>query len=593
MSSAPTTTGVVSADHEPQGYVTTPPGYDGSLVAVGGRGRRGVVSETLRELTTVRLHVDPDRALSSDEATHIAGSLSRRRFLALGGVAGAGLVLGCTRVRSNRTQTPSSGTPVDLRVAVVGAGLAGLTAAYWLTRAGVGVTVYEARDRVGGRCWSARGFEGGQVAEHGGEFIDTRHVHLSMLAQELGLELDDLFAEWVRGSTWPTYVDGDIVSPGELFRPLEEAAAELARIARRNGPWWAAEASDAARAFDEMSMAEWFDTNIPGGLGSPLGRAFAQEQTGWYGLDPDQLSATNLIDHYAVDYPGGDERYTVHGGNDQVADRLRGSLPEGTVRLEAPLEGLRRRSDGTIELAIRTEPASVRVDRVVLALPFTTLREIDLADAGLSVRKRRAIDELGMGTNAKVLLQLSEGHHSFDRWSGGMERIDDPMFTTWESSSSDGSASDRMSLITVYSGGRVGTGYDPSQPHGPAPERVVDATLAAIDEVVPGVRAAFNGRAWLDSWVDDPWAGGSYAAYLPGQYSRFAGMIGVADGSIHFAGEHTSSFSQGFLNGAVESGGRAAVEVLDAVGQPVPPLLQEITQNAKRHEPVYPWDSAG
>ena len=562
-------------------------------MVVAGRGRRGGVSETLRELTAVHLGVDPDRALSSDEATHIAGSLTRRRFLALGGVAGAGMVLGCTRAGPDRTQTPPSGPADDLRVAVVGAGLAGLTAAYWLTRTGVGVTVYEARDRVGGRCWSARGFEGGQVAEHGGEFVDTRHVHLSMLAQELGLELDDLFAEWVTGSSWPTYLDGEIVSRGELFGPLDDAAAELARIARRNGPWWAAEASDDAKAFDEMSMAEWFDANVPGGLGSPLGRAFSHDQTGWYGLDPDRLSATNLIDYYAVDYPGGDERYTVHGGNDQVPERLLRSLPDGTVRLEAPLEGFRRRADGTIELAIGGEPATVRADRVVLALPFTTLREIDLADAGLSGRTRRAIDELGMGTNAKVLLQLADDHHSFDGWSGGMERIDDPMFTTWESSSSDGSASDRMSVITVYSGGRVGAGYDPSQPHGPAPERVVDSTLAAIDEVIPGVRAAFNGRSWLDSWVDDPWAGGSYAAYLPGQYSSFAGTIGAADGSIHFAGEHTSSFSQGFLNGAVESGGRAAVEVLNAVGKPVPPLLREIMQTAQRYEPRYPWDSAG
>ncbi|HEV2952290.1 MAG TPA: NAD(P)/FAD-dependent oxidoreductase, partial [Actinomycetota bacterium] len=417
-------------------------------------------------------------------------------------------------------------------------------------------------------------------------------VHLSGLAQELGLELDDLWAEWVQGSSWPTYVDGRIVRAGELFGPLDVAAKELAAIARRNGPWWAADASEDARAFDELSMAEWFDANVPGGLGSSLGRAFAQEQSGWYGLDPDELSATNLIDYYAVDHPEGDERYTVHGGNDQVPDRLLDALPAGTVRLEAPLEALRRRADGTVELTIVGEPAPIRVDRVILALPFTTLRDVDLTGAGLRARKRAAIDELGMGTNAKVLLQLSREHHSFDGWSGGMDRADDPMFTTWESGSSDGPASDRMSVITVYSGGRVGAGYDPPEPHGPAPARVVDAMLAAIDDVVPGVGSTFNGIAWLDSWVDDPWARGSYAAYRPGQYSRFAGLTGVAEGPIHFAGEHTSSFSQGFLNGAVESGGRAAVEVLDAIGRPVPPLLREIMETARGYEPRYPWDPA-
>ncbi len=554
-------------------------------------GRRGRISETLRELTAVHVRIGPDRELSVDEAAHIAGSLSRRRFLALGGVAGAALFVGCTGVRSGRSPSPRDANDGP-RVAVVGAGLAGLTAAYWLSRAGVRVTVFEARDRVGGRCWSARDFDGGQVAEHGGEFVDTRHVHLSILAQELRLELDDLWTEWVQGSTWPTFVDGQIVRRAELFGPLDEAAKELARTARRIGPWWAAEASDAARAFDEMSMADWFDANVPAGLGSPLGRAFAQEQSGWYGLDPDRLSAMSLIDYHAVDYPEGDERYTVHGGNDQVPARLLDALPAGTVRLEAPLEALRGRADGSVELVIAGETSPIRADRVILTLPFTTLREVDLSDAGLSARTLRAIDELGMGTNAKVLLQLSKGHHSFEGWSGGMYRADDPMFTTWESSSSDGSSADRMSLITVYSGGRVGAGYGPQQPHGPAPAEVIGSTLAAIDAVVPGAGAAFNGRAWLDSWVDDPWARGSYAAYLPGQYTRFAGSTGVAEGLIHFAGEHTSVFSQGFLNGGVESGGRAAIEVLKAIGEPVPPLLREITRTAARYEPSYPWDTA-
>lgn len=558
-------------------------------------GRRGQLSEALRELTAVRLHLGSERALSADEAAHVGHPLSRRRFLALGGAIGAGFLLGCTRGRpgSDASTSPSRGTTPDHHVAVIGGGLAGLTAAYWLTRAGVGVAVYEARDRVGGRCWSARGFAGGQVAEHGGEFVDTRHVHLSMLAEELGLELDDLFAEWVVGSTWPTFVDGQIVRRGELFGPLDEAAKVLARTARRIGPWWAAEASEAARAFDEMSMADWFDANVPGGLGSPLGRAFAQEQSGWYGLDPDRLSAMSLIDYHVVEYPGGDERYTVHGGNDQVPLRMLGSLPDGTVRLESPLEELRRRGDGSIELQISGEASPVRADRVILTLPFTTLREVELSDSGLSAHKRRAIDELGMGTNAKVLLQLSKGYHSFDGWSGGMDRADDPMFTTWESNSSDDSSTDRMSVITVYSGGRVGAGYDPPQPHGPAPTEVIESTLASMDAVVPGVGAAFNGRAWLDSWVDDPWARGSYAAYEPGQYTRFAGTIGLAEGPIHFAGEHTSLFSQGFLNGGVESGSRAAIEVLDSLGRPIPPLLRAIREASRRYEPMYPWDSPG
>ena len=198
----------------------------------------------------------------------ITDTLSRRRFLQVGGVAGAGLLLGgCTS--SGPRSIPPSALPTgdaatEPRIAIVGAGLAGLAAAYWLTRAGDRVRVYEARPRIGGRCWSARGFDGGQVAEHGGEFVDTRHVHIARLAEELGLELDDLWSTWISGSRWPTYVDGQIVRSGDLFEPLDEAAKEIVRIAERNGPWWAAEANADARTLDEMSMADWFDANVPG-----------------------------------------------------------------------------------------------------------------------------------------------------------------------------------------------------------------------------------------------------------------------------------------------------------------------------------------
>jgi monoamine oxidase len=427
-------------------------------------GRRGPVSKALRELTAMRLRVGRERRVSLDEAVEITGTLSRRRFLQAGGVAGAGLLLGgCTSSgpRSSPLTSPIGGTANEPRIAIVGAGLAGLAAAYWLTRAGVRVSVYEARDRIGGRCWSARGFNGGQVAEHGGEFVDTRHVHIATLAEELGLELDDLWGTWISGSRWPTYVDGQIVRSGDLFEPLDEAAREIVRVAERNGPWWADEADADARAFDEMSMADWFDANVPGGLDSPLGRAFSLEQAGWYGLDPDHLSATNLIDFYAVEYPGGDERYTVHGGNDQIPDRIHASLPDGTVHLETPLEALRRRRDEAVELSFGGVSPSVIADRVILALPFTALRHADLSDSGLSATRMRSIEELGMGTNAKLLLQFSSDHHSFDGWSGGMDRVDDPMFTTWESGSTDGLSASRMSLITVYSGGSVGAGYAP------------------------------------------------------------------------------------------------------------------------------------
>jgi monoamine oxidase len=85
---------------------------------------------------------------------------------------------------------------------------------------------------------------------------------------------------------------------------------------------------------------------------------------------------------------------------------------------------------------------------------------------------------------------------------------------------------------------------------------------------LPGLRADFLGRAHVDHWSRDPWTWGSYAAFLPGQYTRFAGFAGRSEGGVHFAGEHTAPLvDQGYLNGAVRTGVRAAGEVLGALGR--------------------------
>jgi monoamine oxidase len=117
----------------------------------------------------------------------------------------------------------------------------------------------------------------------------------------------------------------------------------------------------------------------------------------------------------------------------------------------------------------------------------------------------------------------------------------------------------------VYSGGHVGASYDVSQAHGVAPDRVVARTLAEIQRAVPHLRGGYAGRAWVDSWVDDPHTHGSYAAFRPGQFTRWWGFVGASEHRVHFAGEHTSMRALGYLDGAVASGRRAAHEVLAGI----------------------------
>jgi monoamine oxidase len=513
---------------------------------------------------------------------------SRRELLRMGGALGAGLALtACTGGRMARTSRPTAHDP---RVVVVGAGLAGLTAAYRVTQAGVPVRLFEARDRVGGRCWTARGFADGQTAEHGGEFIDTRHVHLLGLADELGLEVDDLWEAWVPGSIWPTWLDGAPVPWKEVQAQLDPVAAAVEREACRIGviadgrkPSTRAisygTATPEAVELDARSMAEWLDERVPGVVGSPLGAYLDASMSGWYGLEMDRLSACTWMDYFVLPAPGADERWHVRGGNDLVTDALAERLPAGTVELEAPFEVLRARSDGSYELRFGGA-APVVADLVVLALPFSTLRFVDLDDAAFGPERLAAIRGLGMGSDVKLLVQYDRRPSAFEvdgrTWSGGMDHTD-PHFQTWESSAGE---TGRSGLLTVYAGGRTGESWTSDEPHAPAPPAFAAEYVGHVDDVVPGTAERFNGRAWLDLWTRDPWTNGAYAAFLPGQYTRLWGYTGRAEGRVHFAGEHTSTYSQGYLNGGVESGQRVAIEVMRELGRPVPASIADLPHSA-------------
>jgi monoamine oxidase len=454
-------------------------------------------------------------------------------------------------------------------VAVVGAGLAGLTCAYRLQQRGVNAALYEARsDRVGGRCWTAREFGPEQVGEHGGEFIDSDHRRIRALVGELGLRLEDRVA-WARRRSKAysrLYLDGALRDWDVVYRDFPVLKRHLRADARRTG-YFRSFASPAARSFDDRTAAAWLNADVPGGGDSLLGRAMREYLSEEFGLDARDLGATNilyLLEGNRSDIDGSDERYHVHGGNDQVPQGLAARLPGAALHMGAPLEAVWRRRDGGYGLRFGGVPADVMAERVVLAIPFTTLREVDLERVSLSTLKRECIERLGMGTNAKLLMQFKHRLSHEHRWDGELT-TDRPFLDTWDSSLTQPG---ETGLLTVYSGGAVGADYPATRPHGPAPPSVVRNTLAALDRVVPGIREDFAGRAWLDHWSADPWSRGSYAAFLPGQTTRYSGVIARSEGGLHFAGEQTSVAYQGFLEGAVESGERCAREVLRGLAGP-------------------------
>jgi monoamine oxidase len=444
---------------------------------------------------------------------------------------------------------------------VIGAGLAGLTCAYRLHQRGIASTLYEAHDsRVGGRCWTAREFAGGQTAEHGGEFIDSAHHRIRALARELDLTLDDLeAAARKRPGLHPRlFLAGRPRRFADVYRDQHLLTSQAHADARRIGSFRWDRAGRAARALDSTSAADWLDRALPGGAEPLLRLAVEQFMAEEYGLDVDRLSAISMVVEYGGLGPESDERFHVHGGNDQLAWGLAERLPAGTLQLDRPLRALRRRGS-SYALSFEGTRAEARADVVVLCLPFPALRRVDLGGAGLGARKRRCIEELGMGTNAKLLLQFGRHLSAFDRWNG---EFYDEQIDTWSSSTDEPG---RRSLLTVYSGGSYGAAQRGPRPHAPASDAHVRPALARISRSVPGLATGWDGDAWLDHWASDPWTHGSYAAFEPGQYTRYWGFVGRPEGRLLFGGEHTELAAQGFLEGAVRSGERCAAEALKLV----------------------------
>jgi monoamine oxidase len=220
---------------------------------------------------------------------------------------------------------------------------------------------------------------------------------------------------------------------------------------------------------------------------------------------------------------------------------------------------VRLNSSGTITLTFAQQTAikTVTADKVVLALPFSILRSsVDLSKAGFERLKLIAIREQGMGTNSKLHVQFSSRFWRAQR-SNGETFADTGYQNTWEVTRAQPGTS---GILVDYTGGKIGASFGSGTPESRAKQ-----FLAQLEPVLPGATKAWNGKAAVDFWPGYQWTKGSYSYWKVGQYTKFSGIEGVQQEAVHFCGEHTSVDFQGYLNGAVETGYRAAAEVIDAL----------------------------
>ena len=505
-----------------------------------------------------------DAAAGASRREFLAGAAKLATLGALGAVAGpAG--------RLHAAPRPPTG-----EVAIVGAGLAGLACADELRRHGVMATIYEASDRAGGRCFSLGGaFPGpvafpGQVAERGGEFIDTTHKTMIGYAQRFGLALEDVtksHADVFYHFFGQHHAEAEVVDEFRAF------VAAMRDDLRDLGNPTADSFTPADAVLDRTSLQEYLDTR---GAASLIKAVLDVAYTIEYGLEIDRQSCINFLlfihaDRRSKFTPFGvfsDERYHVIGGNQQIPAALAAELG-AQIEYGMTLERAALTPAGRVELTLRTvsSPVVAAYDAVVFAIPFSVLRLVDLdASLGLPDWKVFAIENLVYGTNAKMMV-------GFDgpMWRGlggnGQSYSDLANHqSTWETNPIRATAA--HAVMTDYSGGERGARLDPSQVQTEAAR-----FLADLDVVYPGALAAATRTAGgqflvhLEHWASNPLTLGAYTCNHPGYFTTIADNEAKPVGNVFFAGEHTSSFyeNQGFLEGGAASGLRAASEVLKAL----------------------------
>lgn len=521
---------------------------------------RSPLIKTLRRAYRVS-QISRKRGIPPAEVLGILNERISRRRLLQGSLAFAAAVAATTFRRDGHRAVATGISPI----LVVGAGIAGLTAAYRLKQAGVPIHIIEARNRVGGRMRSLPSAAGTRLtAELGGEFIDTDHTCLRSLATELGFNVVDLLAAQ-QGLVQNTYFfEGRRVPIEEIIRDFapvaEQIDADLEAIANfENYKVF----DEPTAKLDRISIAKYLD-RIP--TTPTIRQLIRVAYTIEYGRDPEEQSCLNLL--YLIGTKPGefsilgnsDERFYIDGGSDQVPHRLAQLLAD-SIQTGTVLESLRSLSDGRYQVALRSGGSTIdrTYERILLTVPFSVLREIPLK-VDLPPVKRLAINTLGYGTNSKLITSYREKVWRTRYGSTADVYTNLGFQNTWESSQSRYTPEE--GLITNYTGGRQGLVLGTA-----TPEIHAQRLMPQLERVFPGIGAVrLQGRANRAYWPGELYSRGSYSCYLVGQWTQLYGVEGERVGNLFFAGEHTSVNYAGYMEGGCETGEAVAIAILEDLG---------------------------
>ena len=450
----------------------------------------------------------------------------------------------CSNTKSNK---PS--------VAIVGAGISGLTAAYHLKKNGIDCSIYEASSRTGGRVLTVPdGVAQGSSVELGAEFVDSVHDDILALSKELNVALFDMRLDKLIPKVY--YFEGKMMSEKDIVDALQPFAEQLAKDVN-SIPDMHYSNADAFRALDEHSVTSYLKSI---GVGGWLLTFLEMAMVGEYAMEAHEQSAINLLHMLAIPITYSEHYHTLgdyhevflfKGGSHSFTKALSAQV-EDRVKLGHQLKTLNKVGEGyELIFDMNGKQEKIKADYVLLAMSVGVLRKIK-TNFDFPERKKQWIDEAGLGNGVKVAMGFNERVWRQKGYQG-YTFTDVNVTEFWDSSRQ---VDMPAGSLTFAGGGDVGKEFAVL-----SNSEIRERWLKGADKIFPGLEAQHNGKLAKFVWQTYPFTNGSYVSYKPGQWSAFAGVEAEPFENILFAGECCSIEHQGYMNGAAETGRKAAEEI--------------------------------
>lgn len=449
------------------------------------------------------------------------------------------------------------------KIIVIGAGLAGMVAAYELMQAGHQVTVLEARKRSGGRVWTLRDdYAEGVHAEAGATNVFDNHAWTMKYLNLLGVAIDPMETNngaaiyHLRGKRVVIKPNSPVDWPLELKdgeKGLSRSALwakyvlpVLPEIGDMEAVDWP---SASLRRFDKISFAEFLRQQ---GASSATVEILKLGLANQLGEGAEATSALNLLREAALRATI-KQSFSIRGGSDtftkafaaKLGDRIHYGLPAARIEHDANSVRVICQQAGSRQTFL--------ADYLVCAIPFSVLSRMEISP-GFSPAKQQAIAQLGNTSVVRVFLQTRK-RFWLDEGLSGSVTTDLPLTSAYDKNHYLPGTRGMLEAYVAGARARVLAALPDNQR--------INFTVQQMEKIFPSIRKHYEGGASI-SWDQEEWTRGAYVWFKPGQMESFLPHFAKPEGRVYFAGDHLSPWP-GWMNGALQSGYRTAREINQAV----------------------------